>query len=44
MRLMAGFVKPYSARTSALLGRPLRRFAGDMAVLGNGEIFIGNQG
>ena len=42
MRLMAGFLKPYSGRTASLLGRALRRFAGDMAVLGHGEIFVGN--
>jgi formylmethanofuran dehydrogenase subunit C len=29
--------------TAALLRRPLRRFAGDMAVLGNGEVFVGNE-
>jgi formylmethanofuran dehydrogenase subunit C len=43
MRLMADFLKPYSARTAALLRGPLQRFAGDMAVLGKGEILIGNQ-
>jgi len=43
MRLMAGFVKTYSMRSAVLLGSPLRRFAGDMAVLGNGEIFIGTR-
>jgi formylmethanofuran dehydrogenase subunit C len=43
MRLMAQFAKTYSAQTGRLLGIPLRRFSGDMAVLGNGEIFIGNQ-
>jgi formylmethanofuran dehydrogenase subunit C len=43
MQLMAGYLKPYGARTAALLRGPLRRFAGDMAVLGNGELFIGNQ-
>jgi formylmethanofuran dehydrogenase subunit C len=43
MRLMAGFLKPYSRRTAALLSRPLRRFTGDMAVLGKGEIFVGNK-
>ncbi|MEJ0074460.1 MAG: formylmethanofuran dehydrogenase subunit C [Alphaproteobacteria bacterium] len=42
MRLMAGFLKPYSPRTAALLQRPLRRYAGDMAVLGKGELFTGN--
>jgi formylmethanofuran dehydrogenase subunit C len=43
MRLVAGYLKPYSAATAALLRRPLRRFAGDTAVLGNGEIFVGNE-
>jgi hypothetical protein len=40
---MADFLMPYSARTARLLHGPLRRFAGDMAVLGKGEIFIGNK-
>jgi len=39
MRLMAAFVKAQSAATAAGFRRPLRRFAGDMAVLGKGEIF-----
>ncbi len=43
MRLWAGLVDPYSKRAAALLRRPLRRLAGDMAVLGKGEIFIGNR-
>lgn len=43
MRLVAGYLKPYSRFVPALLRRPLRRFAGDMAVLGNGEIFFGNE-
>jgi formylmethanofuran dehydrogenase subunit C len=42
MRLMAGFLAPYSARTARLLARPLRRLAGDMAVHGLGEIFLCN--
>jgi formylmethanofuran dehydrogenase subunit C len=42
MRLMADYLKPHSARTAALLRGPLQRFAGDMAVLGKGEILIGN--
>jgi formylmethanofuran dehydrogenase subunit C len=42
MRLMADFVRPYSKSTAALLGEPLRRLAGDMAVSGHGEIFVGN--
>jgi formylmethanofuran dehydrogenase subunit C len=43
MRLLAGFVEPYSKRAAALLRRPLRRLAGDMAVLGKGELFVGNR-
>ena len=43
MRLLAGFIEPYSKRAASLLRRPLQRFAGDMAVLGKGEIFIGNR-
>jgi formylmethanofuran dehydrogenase subunit C len=38
-RLLADFVKPYSARAASVFGGPLRRLAGDMAVLGKGEIF-----
>ncbi len=40
LRLMAAFVGRYSARAARLLQRPLRRLAGDMAVLGKGEIFL----
>ena len=43
MRLVGAYLKPYSAATAALLRRPLRRFAGDMAVSGHGEIFVGNE-
>jgi formylmethanofuran dehydrogenase subunit C len=39
MRLMAAFVKNHSGAAAAALRLPLRRFAGDMAVLGKGEIF-----
>jgi len=42
MRLWAGFIDPYSRRAAVLLRRPLQRLAGDMAVLGKGEIFMGN--
>jgi formylmethanofuran dehydrogenase subunit C len=42
MRLMASFVKTYSKETAVLLGRSLRRYAGDMAVIGKGELFTGN--
>jgi formylmethanofuran dehydrogenase subunit C len=40
LQLMATFIGHYSARADAMLRRPLRRFAGDMAVLGKGEIFL----
>jgi formylmethanofuran dehydrogenase subunit C len=43
MRLWAGFVQPHSKKAATLLRRPLQRFAGDMAVLGKGEIFIGGR-
>jgi formylmethanofuran dehydrogenase subunit C len=39
-RLMAAFIDRYSTRAAKLLGRPLRRFVGDMATLGQGEIFL----
>lgn len=42
MRLMANSIQPYSKEVAVLLGRPLRRYAGDMAVLGRGELFTGN--
>lgn len=40
LRLMAAFVGGASPRAAALLQRSLRRYAGDMAVLGKGEIFV----
>jgi formylmethanofuran dehydrogenase subunit C len=40
LRLLATFVARYSARAARVLQRSLRRFAGDMAVLGRGEIFL----
>lgn len=40
MQLLADLVETYSKRVAPLLRRPLRRFAGDMAVLGKGELFI----
>jgi formylmethanofuran dehydrogenase subunit C len=43
LRLWARLTEPYSKRAGGLLKRPLKRLAGDMAVLGKGEIFIGNQ-
>lgn len=39
-RLMAAYFKEYSTKSAAILGRPLRRLAGDMAVLGKGEILL----
>ena len=42
MRLWAGFLAPYSKAAAALLKRPLRRLAGDMATLGKGELLLGN--
>jgi formylmethanofuran dehydrogenase subunit C len=42
MRLMADFIKPYSKKAAVLLDQSLRRFVGDMAVLGKGELFTGN--
>jgi formylmethanofuran dehydrogenase subunit C len=43
MRLMAAFVKDYSAAAAVALRSPLRRLAGDMAVLGKGEIFCADE-
>ena len=40
MRLMAQFAGRYSKRAAAVLGGRLRRLAGDMAVLGKGELFM----
>src|SRR5262249_27848377 len=40
LRLVASFVAAYSKRAARPLQRPLRRLAGDMAVLGKGEIFL----
>jgi len=39
LRVMARCVSAYSARLASVLRRPLRRLAGDMGVLGKGEIF-----
>jgi formylmethanofuran dehydrogenase subunit C len=39
MRLLAGFVRSYSKPAASVVGRSLRRLAGDMAVLGKGELF-----
>ncbi len=40
LRLLAKFIASASPRAAALLRAPMRRFAGDMAVLGKGEVFI----
>jgi formylmethanofuran dehydrogenase subunit C len=40
LRLMAGFLSDVSSRAGKLFRKPLRRFAGDMATVGKGEIFI----
>lgn len=39
LRLLSALVAPHSPALARLLRRPLRRLAGDMAVLGLGEIF-----
>lgn len=39
MRLLAAHVRPYSEHIAAMVRRPLRRWAGDMAVTGTGELF-----
>jgi formylmethanofuran dehydrogenase subunit C len=39
MRLLAGFIGSYNKRVAPGFAGPMRRFAGDMAVLGKGEIF-----
>jgi formylmethanofuran dehydrogenase subunit C len=43
MKVLARLIEPYSRRAASLLKRSLSRFAGDMAVLGKGEIFVGNR-
>jgi len=40
IKLLARMVEPYSKRAAALMRRPFTRLAGDMAVLGKGEIFV----
>jgi len=42
MRLWAGILHPHSKKAATLLRRPLQRLAGDMAVLGKGEILMGS--
>ncbi len=39
LRIMASFVESYSPRLASVLRRTRRRLAGDMAVIGKGEIF-----
>lgn len=41
-RLLAAMIESYSKPAAALMRRPLRRLAGDTAVLGKGEIFVGS--
>ena len=43
MRWLAAMIEPYSKVAAVLLRRPFTRFAGDMAVLGKGEILVGNR-
>jgi formylmethanofuran dehydrogenase subunit C len=43
MRWLAAMIEPYSKVAAVLLRRPLTRFAGDMAVLGKGEILVANR-
>src|SRR5262249_22213561 len=44
MRLLSDFVGRLSRRAGTCVRAPLRRYAGDMAVLGKGEIFVGTRG
>ncbi len=41
-RFMAAMVESHSKRAAKLMRQPLRRLAGDMAILGKGEIFVRN--
>ena len=43
MRWLSVMIEPYSKAAAVLLRRPFTRFAGDMAVLGKGEILLGNR-
>jgi formylmethanofuran dehydrogenase subunit C len=43
MKLWSEFIGSYSKRAAASLKKPLQRLAGDMAVLGKGEIFVANR-
>lgn len=40
MRLLGRHLAAYSATAAAMLGRPARRFSGDLAVLGKGEVWL----
>lgn len=40
LRLLAAFLKSRNTRADAVVRGPLRRLAGDMAVLGKGELFL----
>jgi formylmethanofuran dehydrogenase subunit C len=40
IRILARMVQSYSRRAASLMRRPFTRLAGDMAVLGKGEMFI----
>jgi formylmethanofuran dehydrogenase subunit C len=42
MRWLSAMIEPYSKAAAVLLRRPFTRFAGDMAVLGKGEILVAN--
>jgi formylmethanofuran dehydrogenase subunit C len=39
-RLLADYIAPASTKLARMFRRPLRRFAGDMAALGKGEILL----
>ena len=40
MRLLARWLAPHSAKAAALAARPIRRWQGDMAAAGQGELFL----
>ncbi len=44
MRLIAEFARMYSKRAASVVSGKLRRLAGDMAVLGKGELFVNDRG
>ena len=43
MRLLAAFVADHSQRAATALRKPLRRFSGDLATLGKGELLVVEQ-